>query len=45
MTLLLVAVFHLGLHGVWLGILSDQLSRFTMMGIRFRRGEWVNLKI
>ena len=44
-TLLLVAVFHLGLHGVWLGILSDQLSRFTMMGLRFRRGEWVNLKI
>ena len=43
--LLLVAVFHMGLTGVWLGILSDQLSRFTLMSRRFRQGNWVNLKI
>ena len=45
MTLLLVVVFNLGLDGVWLGILSDQLSRFLLMGRRFRQGNWVNLKI
>ena len=44
-TILLVSVFHLGLTGVWLGILSDQVSRFILMGRRFRQGNWVNLKI
>ena len=44
-TVLLVLVFHMGLSGVWLGVLSDQLSRFLMMGIRFRQGKWVDLKI
>ena len=44
-TLLLVIVFNLGLHGIWLGVLSDQLSRFTLMRRRFRKGEWVNLRI
>jgi len=44
-TVLLVVVFHLGLTGVWLGILSDQLSRFILMRHRFRQGNWVNLKI
>ena len=44
-TLILVSVFHLGLTGVWLGILSDQLSRFLLMRRRFRQGKWVDLKI
>ena len=44
-TLMLVLVFNLGLHGIWLGVLSDQLSRFTLMRRRFRKGEWVNLRI
>jgi len=44
-TLLFVNVFHLGLDGVWLGILCDQLARFTLMSRRFRQGNWVNLKI
>ena len=44
-TLVLVLVFNLGLHGIWLGVLSDQLSRFTLMRRRFRKGEWVNLRI
>ncbi len=44
-TLLLVYVFHMGLDGIWFGILSDQLSRFTLMSLRFRRGKWVDLKI
>ena len=44
-TLVLVLVFHMGLTGVWLGILSDQLSRFTLMRMRFRQGKWVNIRI
>ena len=44
-TVLLVLVFHLGIHGIWLGVLSDQLSRFTLMRRRFKQGNWVNLKI
>ena len=44
-TALLVMVFNLGLHGIWLGVLSDQLSRFLLMRRRFRKGEWVNLRI
>ena len=44
-TLLLVAVFHMGLAGVWLGVLSDQASRFLLMRRRFKQGKWVDLKI
>ena len=44
-TVLLVNVFHMGLSGVWLGVMADQLSRFLMMSIRFRQGKWVHLKI
>ena len=44
-TYLLVVVFRLGLTGVWIGILSDQCSRFCLMGYRFRQGKWVDLKI
>lgn len=43
-TILLVYVLNLGLSGIWLGVLSDQLSRFFFMSIRFRKGEWVNNK-
>lgn len=34
-----------GLVGVWMGILSDQITRFIMGGLRFRQGKWVNIKI
>jgi len=38
-------VFGMRLEGIWLGILSDQLSRFILMSLRFRQGKWVDLKI
>ena len=44
-TFLLVSVFHLGLHGIWLGILADQFTRFFFMWTRFRKGAWVDLRI
>ncbi len=44
-TIVLVYVFHMGLDGIWFGILSDQLSRFILMSLRFRQGKWVDLRI
>lgn len=38
-------VLSLGIAGVWLGILGDQMSRFIMSGLRFKQGKWVNIKI
>ena len=37
-------MLNLGLAGIWLGVLSDQLSRYIFMSIRFRQGKWVNNK-
>ena len=44
-TWMLVSVFNLGLHGIWIGILSDQLSRFFFLSIRFRSGSWTQVRI
>ena len=44
-TFLLTSVIPLGLAGIWLGVLADQISRFVFYAIRFRKGEWVRLKI
>lgn len=44
-TIILTGIFHLGLIGIWFGILSDQLSRYIFMSIRFKQGKWVDLKI
>lgn len=38
-------VLDLGLLGIWLGIASDQLSRFIFTQIRFRSGKWTQIKI
>ena len=44
-TIFAVSVLHLGLHGIWIGILSDQLARFILNGLRFRTGKWVDMRI
>ncbi len=44
-TYFLVVVWPLGLVGIWIGVLSDQLSRFILLGIRFKQGNWVNYQI
>ncbi|MBO5987647.1 MAG: MATE family efflux transporter, partial [Lachnospiraceae bacterium] len=38
-------VFGLGIVGIWLGVLADQISRFTFASIRYRMGKWVKIKI
>ena len=35
----------LGMVGIWLGILADQVARFIMGAIRFKKGNWVKIKI
>ena len=35
----------MGIAGVWLGILSDQIGRLIMSYIRFKKGKWVKIKI
>ena len=44
-TWLFTSVFHLGLTGIWLGVLADQVSRFALFSVRFRKGKWVELRI
>lgn len=35
----------MGLFGVWLGLCADQLVRFLMGYMRFRKGSWLKIKI
>lgn len=35
----------LGITGIWLGVLGDQISRFLFASIRFKQGKWVRIKI
>ena len=44
-TWLFTGPIPLGLTGIWLGVLSDQFSRFVLFSARFRRGDWVSLQI
>ncbi len=37
--------FGLGLIGIWLGVVSDQLCRFLLTRWRFRSGKWTQIKI
>ena len=44
-TWVLTSIFHLGLNGIWIGVLSDQVSRFIFLSLRFRQGEWTKVRI
>lgn len=35
----------LGIVGIWLGVLGDQISRFILVSIRFKQGKWTKIKI
>ena len=37
--------FGLGINGIWFGILADQMMRFILSSIRFKRGKWVKIKM
>ncbi len=44
-TWLLTSIIPLGIAGIWIGILSDQFSRFILLSIRFKKGKWTSLQI
>jgi len=35
----------IGIVGIWLGVLADQVSRFLFASIRYRMGKWTKIKI
>lgn len=37
--------FGLGIAGIWLGVLGDQMSRYIFATVRFKAGKWVQIKI
>ncbi len=42
---LLCYICGLGLNGIWLGVVCDQLSRFLLTRWRFKSGVWTKMKI
>lgn len=38
-------VLGLGIIGIWMGVLADQVSRFLFASIRFKQGKWTQIKI
>lgn len=38
-------VMGLGIIGIWMGVVCDQLSRFLFASIRFKQGKWTKIKI
>lgn len=38
-------MFGLGIVGIWLGVLGDQISRFIFASMRFKAGKWTQIKI
>ena len=35
----------LGIVGIWLGVLGDQISRYIFASVRFKQGKWTEIKI
>lgn len=35
----------MGITGIWIGVVADQLSRFVLASVRFRQGKWTEIKI
>lgn len=38
-------VMGLGMAGIWMGILADQISRFLFASIHFKQGKWTKIHI
>lgn len=44
-TLVTVHIFKMGIIGIWIGIVSDQVVRYILMKARFKKGIWTRIKI
>ena len=42
-TIVAVKVLGLGIAGLWMGILADQLARFITLTPRFYQGKWMDM--
>ncbi len=38
-------VCNLGMVGIWMGILADQIARYLFASIRFKQGKWTKIRI
>jgi len=38
-------IFHMGIVGIWYGIMADQIFRLIFAYIRYKKGKWVSIKI
>lgn len=38
-------VMGFGMVGIWMGVLADQMCRFTFAAVRYRLGKWTRIKI
>lgn len=38
-------VLNLGIAGIWMGVVADQLARFLFASIRFKQGKWTRIRI
>ena len=38
-------ILHMGITGIWIGVVVDQLSRYILANIRFRQGKCTQIKI
>lgn len=45
MSYLFAYVFSLGVVGIWLGVVCDQMCRLLLTHFRFRSGKWTTIKI
>lgn len=45
MSLLLINVFHMGLAGVWIALVSDSMICFLLAMMRYRAGKWEFIKV
>lgn len=37
--------FGMGITGIWLGVLGDQISRYIFAAVRFKAGKWIRIEI
>lgn len=45
LALLLINVFHWGLDGAWIALVTDQLLRSALVLLRYNSGKWKKVKI
>lgn len=38
-------ILGFGIIGIWIGVVADQLSRYILASIRFKKGKWTEIKI